>query len=64
MKRLMVMAMTLAVSSGCSGVGRFIRCTADCAFPDETLDAEAANPPPADAAPPEPQRCPEKKTRK
>ena len=64
MKRLMVMAMALAVSSGCSGVGRFIRCTADCAFPDDDADAEVANPAPPDAGPPAPQHCPEKKARK
>jgi hypothetical protein len=63
MKRLMVMSMTLAVSSGCSGVGRFIRCTANCSFPDEAASTDAASPPPPEAGQHAQQRCPEKKVR-
>jgi hypothetical protein len=44
MKRLVVMAAVLAVALGaCTGVGRLVKCSFDCAFPDEP-DARSPDP--------------------
>ncbi|MDP1826650.1 MAG: hypothetical protein Q8L48_25490 [Archangium sp.] len=46
MKRLVTMVAVLALALGaCTGVGRLMKCSVDCAFPDEP-DAGAPEPAP------------------